>query len=71
MTKLRLWLARWLAAKDGYCVVRATPVALLPSRVEALARRIRTSGHLAHRYHVRRTLERDVAALTDQVERLA
>lgn len=69
--RIRLWLARWLVRRDGFDVVRATPLALLPSRMEAITQRIRTSGHLAHRYHVRRTLERDVEALTAQVERLA
>jgi hypothetical protein len=70
MLRLRLWLARWLVAPWGFSVVRATPLGLLPSRLEAVAQRIRTSGHLAHRYHVRRTLERDLSALTSQVEHL-
>lgn len=69
--RIRLWLARWLVQRDGFDVVRATPLGLLPSRVEAVTQRIRHSGHLGHRYHVRRTLERDVEALTAQVERLA
>jgi len=69
--RLRLWFARWLVQRDGFDIVRATPLALLPSRVEAVAQRLRTSGHLGHRYHVRRTLENDVAAVSEQVARLA
>jgi hypothetical protein len=71
MLKIRVWLARWLVAPWGFAVVRATPLALLPSRIEAVSQRIRTSGHLGHRYHVRRTLERDLSELNNQVERLA
>jgi hypothetical protein len=68
--RFRVWLATLLVRSFGYCVVRETPLSLLPSRVAAIARRVRTSGHLGHRYHVRRNLEQDIAAVTEQVERL-
>lgn len=63
-------LARRIAARYGWTLVRPTPLGLLPSRVGALERRVAASGHLAHRYHVRAGLDRDVAEILNQVERL-
>ena len=70
MQRLRLRLGRWCVEPYGYSVVLTTPASLLPSRVEALRETVAKSGHLGHRYHVRRTLGRQIADVENLVARL-
>jgi hypothetical protein len=68
--RLRVWLGRWCVGRYGFTVVRATPANLLPSRVDALRVAVEKSGHLGHRYHLRRTLRDRIAEVADCVSRL-
>jgi len=68
--RLLLWIARVFAARYGFRVVLNTPAALLPSRVVRLSEIVKHSGHLGHRYHVRKNLDRGIDDVMSLVSRL-
>jgi len=70
LRRFLLWLARSVASHYGFRVVPETPASLLPSRVAGIRSIIERSGHLGHRYHVRRALNAAVDETDRLVERL-
>lgn len=58
--KLLMWIVRKIAERYGYVVVPSTPVRLLAARVNEITAAVEHSGHLGHRFHVRRTLNRAI-----------